>query len=148
MNTQQLARDLWNAIEAQQFDRALGYLTNDFQFSGPVPVPLTGPQWLGVHRAFAAAMPNIAVGYRDGSANDVEATGSIQLSGKHTGELVVPVPGIPRVPATGRTITLPREGFEATVRDGKISSIKVEALPNGGLLGILAQMGVALPDPH
>src|SRR3954465_545316 len=139
MNAQQLAHDLFDAIEAQQFDRALGSLTDDFQFSGPVPVPLNGQQWIGVHRAFATAMPNITVSYQDGSASDGASTGSIQLSGTHTGEFALPMPGIPRVPATGRTITLPREGFAATVRDGKIAAINVEALPNGGLGGILAQ---------
>ena len=33
MEAQQLVSNLWSAIEAQQFDRALDYLACDFQFS-------------------------------------------------------------------------------------------------------------------
>jgi hypothetical protein len=145
MGSQQLVQSLWTAIEAQQFDQALGYLTNDFQFSGPVPVPQSAQAWLGLQAALAKAMPNLTINYQSGSASDNAVTGSVQLIGTHTGEFSVPVPGIPTIPATGRVITLPREAFTATVRDGKVAALHIDAQPDGGMASILAQMGLALP---
>jgi hypothetical protein len=145
MDAQQLVSNLWSAIEAQQFDRALDYLACDFQFSGPVPLPLNSLQWIGMHRAFAAAMPDITINYMpDGDSYGV-VHGSVQLSGTHTSKLDLRIPGVPAVFATGKRITLPREKVDVAVERGKVIVLKVQSLPDGGLMGILAQMGVALP---
>ena len=60
--------------------------------------------------------------------------------------MVPPMPNLPRVAATGREIALPTEALELTVSAGKLSSLKVENVPNGGFLGILKQMGVGVPQ--
>jgi hypothetical protein len=142
---QSLVVDLFDAIEAQQFDRALGYLACDFQFSGPVPVALNSLQWIRMHRAFAAAMPDITINYvPDGDSYGL-VHGSVQLSGTHTNKLDLRIPGVPAVFATGKRITLPREKVDVAVEQGKVVVLQAESLPAGGLMGILAQMGVALP---
>ena len=145
MDAQQLVSDLWSAIEAQQFDRALDYLASDFQFSGPVPVPLNSLQWISMHRAFAAAMPDITVNYIPSGDSYGVVHGSVQLSGTHTNKLDLRIPGVPAVFATGKRITLPREKVDVAVERGKVIVLKVESLPDSGLMGILTQMGVALP---
>jgi hypothetical protein len=145
MYTQSLVVDLFDAIEAQQFDRALDYLASDFQFIGPVPVPLNSLQWIRMHRALAAAMPDITVNYIPSGESYGVVHGSVQLSGTHTTKLDLRLPGVPSVPATGKRITLPREKIDIAVERGKVVVLQVESLPDGGLMGILAQMGVALP---
>lgn len=147
MNAQQLVFNLWSAIEAQQFDRALDYLACDFQFSGPVPVPvpLNSLQWISMHRAFAAAMPDIIINYMPGGDSYGVVHGSVQLTGTHTTKLDLRIPGVPSVFATGKRITLPREKVDVAIERGKVIVLNVESLPDGGLMGILAQMGVALP---
>ena len=142
MNTLELVRNLWKAIESQNFDRALSYLAHDFQFSGPVPFPLNARQWIDIQRALARAMPDLTVGYQGSTTSSHEVTGSIQFTGHHTGELILPILDVPRIPATGNLIVLSPESFLADVRDGKVYSIYVEALPNGGLPSMLAQMGL------
>jgi|tagenome__1003787_1003787.scaffolds.fasta_scaffold20521424_2 hypothetical protein len=145
MDAQQLVSNLWSAIEAQQFDRALDYLACEFQFSGPVPVPLNSLQWIRMHRAFATAMPDITVNYIPNGDSYGVVHGSVQLTGTHTTKLDLRLPGVPSVFATGKRIALPREKVDVAVERGKVIVLNVENLPDGGLMGILAQMGVALP---
>ena len=145
MDDQQIVANLWSAIEAQQFDRALAYLASDFQLCGAAPTPLNSLQWLGVQRALAAAMPDVTLNYALSGSSYGVVHGSIQLSGTHTQRLELRLPNVPRVPATGKRITLPREKIDVAVERGRITVIKVEQLPDSGLLGLLAQMGVALP---
>jgi len=144
--SQQVAIAIAEAIDAQQWDRALGLLSNDFTFSGATPVPLTGEQWIGVHRALAAAMPDLSLNYfpvaTDGNGT---ARGEVKVTGTQTGDLALPIPGIPRVPASGKAIANPAEHVTITVKDGKATNWDVEHLPNGGVPGILMQLGVALP---
>ena len=145
MNAQELTQQVVNRIDAQDFDGALALLTDDFTFSGAVPQPISGKEWIGVHRALAAAMPDFRVNYVAAGGQNGAAEGTVSLTGTHTGELVLPIPGIPRVPATGKKLVWPKEPVRVTARGGKLSNYRVESVPNGGISGMLKQMGVALP---
>lgn len=101
----------------------------------------------GIHRALAAVMPDLRFNSAPTTSNGSHTTGAVKITGAHTGEFDLPVPGIPRVPATGNAIANPTELVEVTVRDGRVTKWKVEHVPNGGLGGLLSQMGVALPKP-
>lgn len=136
------------AIEKQNWDGALALLSDDFKFSGATPVPLSGEQWIGVHRALGAAMPDLSFNYAPSKSNGSHTSGTVRITGTHRGEFNLPMPGIPRVPATGNAIANPTEHVEVTVKDGRITEWQVETVPNGGLFGILGQMGVALPHPN
>jgi hypothetical protein len=146
MNAQQITQKVLKAIEAQDWDGAQALLSDDFTFSGAVPRPISAHEWLGVHRALANAMPDFRFNYVATGAEDGVAEGTVSLTGTNTGELVVPMPGIPRVAATGKHIALPKERVKVTARGDKLSNYEVEQVPNGGLPGILKQMGVALPN--
>jgi SnoaL-like domain len=145
MNAQELMQQVVKRIEAQDFDGALALLTDDFTFSGAVPQPISGKEWMGVHRALAAAMPDLRFNYLAAGGQNDTAEGTVSLAGTHTGELVLPIPGIPRVPATGKKIVWPKEPVRATTRADKLSNWRVESVPGGGIPGMLKQMGVALP---
>jgi hypothetical protein len=145
MDAQQLVVNLWGAIEAQEFDRALDCLASNFQFSGPAPATLNSLQWIRMHRALAAAMPDLTVSYIPHGDSYGVVHGSVQLLGTHIAKLDLRLPGVPAVFATGKRITLPREKVDVAVEHGKVIVLKLENLPDGGLMGILAQMGVALP---
>lgn len=139
-------RAVTSAIEAQNWDAALAMLSDDFKFSGATPVPLTGEQWIGIHRALGAAMPNLSFNYAPTKSNGSHTVGTVKITGTHRGEFNLPMPGFPRVSATGNAIANPTECVEVTVDDGKITEWQVESVTGGGLPGILAQMGVSLPN--
>lgn len=146
MNAQQITEKVLKAIEDQDWNAALGLLTDDFRFSGAVPQPITAQEWLGVHRALAKAMPDLRFNGKIDHGDNSTAEGTVSLTGTNTGQFDVPIPGIPSVPATGKRLAMPKEPFKVTVRGDKLSSYQVTPVPDGGLPGILKQMGVTVPQ--
>ncbi len=146
MNAQQITQKVLKAIEDQDWNAAQALLADEFTFTGAVPEPINGAAWIGVHRALAHAMPDFRFNYVATGGDDGLAEGVVQLSGTNTGELALPIPGLPRVPATGRKITNPRERVSVRARNGKLVNYEVEHVSDGGVAGILKQMGVAVPS--
>lgn len=145
MNAVETVRAILGAIEACDWERARGYLADDFTFGGAVP-ELIGPDaWLGVHRAFAAAMPDFAFNARGIHEEGGAVVGQMQLTGTQTRELALPVPGIAPIPPTGKRVSLPVETITATLRNDKVASFVVSEVAGGGLPGILAQLGATIP---
>lgn len=144
-NSTRVVNQVTAAIEAQNWDKALSLLADGFVFSGATPNPISGAEWIGVHRALGAAMPDLRMNYIPSVSNGTHTEGTVKLTGTHTGEFSAPMPGLPRVAATGKAIANPTEHVWVAVKDGKLTEWRVEQVPSGGLLGILKQMGVALP---
>jgi len=140
-----ITSDVLAAIEGQDFVKARSLLSDDFQFVGATPQPLSAEQWLGVHQAFAAAMPDFSFHANVTRAGDDKAEGSVQVGGTHTGVLSLPIPGIPTIPPTGKAILNPVERIWVTAKDGKLTRYEIEHLSNGGVSGILAQVGATVP---
>lgn len=145
MNAQQITEKVLKAIENQDWGSAQALLADDFTFSGATPQPISGPEWLGIHRALAAAMPDLRFNYVPAGGDDRAAEGTVQVTGTNTGDLALPIPGLPRVPATAKRIANPKEHIWVKTRGDKLVNYEVEKVPDGGVFGILKQMGVALP---
>lgn len=143
-SAQQLMKQVFGAIEANDFEGARALLSDDFKFSGAVPEPISADAWLGVHRALGAAMPDFSFHYIATGGSGDASEGTVQVGGTHTGEFVAPIPGIPNVPAAGKRILNPKERIWVTARNGKVTGLVVEKVPDAGLFGILKQMGAAL----
>ena len=90
-------------------------------------------------------MPDWKFNGKDFKQNCDKVTVTFQISGTQTGELSLPMPGFPKVPATGKHVSLPQEGMTFTVKDGKISRIESANVAGGGVPGVLAQLGVPMP---
>ncbi len=146
MNAQQIAQKVTAAIEDQDWVAAQALLAANFTFSGAVPQPISGAEWLAIHRALAKAMPDLRLNYAGLGGDDGLAEGTVQLRGTNTGELVLPIPGLPQVPATGRNITLPREHVRVKAQGDQLINWEVQPVSDGGVIGILKQMGVAVPQ--
>ena len=69
-------------------------------------------------------------------------------AGRGTGPFksYLPMPGFHKFPASGKHIALPKEGITITVRNGKIARLESEVVPGGGVNGVLAQLGVPVPQ--
>lgn len=119
-------------------------LDDDFQFSGPVPQPLNAQGFIGFMHTILAAMPNFAF-----NASGFEESGDTILvktyiTGTHTGTLILP--GMPEIPATNIQVCMPEERQMYTLKNGKIYRLDIESGPEGGVPGLLKQIGVALPQ--
>ncbi len=145
MNTQELAQAFARALNAGDWDTVASYLADDFQFSGPVPEPVGAAEWIGLNRTLQAGMPDMSINLRIVAVSGDEIQSEDQLTGTHTSDLDLTPLGIGVIPATGRSVTLPKETGVARVKDGKIASIHLNTPQDGGIAGLLAQLGVQPP---
>lgn len=138
-----LVLELLHAEEERDFDRVMKMLTNDFVFSGPAPKPVGVKEYMEIHRAFLAAFPDWRFNYTTIKEDENEVTGKVHITGTHTRDLSLPIiPSLGTVQATGKRITLPEEKVHVKLRGSKIARLDVEPVPNGGVMGLLKQIGV------
>ncbi len=69
---------------------------------------------------------------------------AVQITGTHTRDLVLPVPGMPPIPATGKRVSLPEEHITFTFKGDTLASLTSDNVPGGGIPGLLAQIGVPM----
>ena len=85
MNKREIVQDLLDSVQKGDFEKAKSLLTDDFQFSGPIPQPINREAWLGMSASLKTAFPNLDYHFNViGAQGDVVKTTS-QLSGTHTG---------------------------------------------------------------
>lgn len=143
MNVEETARDYVNKMGDPERIRA--FLTPDAMVSGSVlPQPIPGTQALGILGAWTAAIPDIKFDIREVKVNGNDATVQLNWGGTQSGPLSLPFPGMPTIPATGKKVWV-KDTYTLTVRDGKVSYMRLDAPADGGMPGALAQLGVTLP---
>ncbi len=148
MTAIEMASKLFQDIEAKNTTAAAMLLTDDFTFSGPVPQPISGREWLAMHDSLNIAFPDWKFNASDMREEGGKVHGAVQITGTHKGELDLSALGMPNVPATGKSIKLPREEITLTVSNGKFSSLDTPPIDGGGVMGILSQLGVKVPATH
>src|SRR5262245_46828082 len=122
-------------MNAQQWDVAAGYLTDDFTFSGTTPQPLGKQAFLATQQQWLAGVPDWHVmleSLRE-EGNTVQA--SVRITGTQTNTLTLP--GQPALPATGKHFSVVNS-MSAAMRGERIAAIT--AVP--GSPGIFEQLGV------
>jgi len=145
MSSEQLVRELFEALETRRYTQALSYISDSFVHTGSLPQPQNKYQWVANLQALMNAMPDLCLGANDicGADNRVRLT--FQLNGTHTAQLKFPSPGMPCLPPTGKKVVLPRQRAIITVRDGLVVALNMERLPNGGIPGVLQQITARRP---
>lgn len=133
------------ALEAREFEKAASYLADDFVLSGPVPQPIGKQEFIAVQTAFENAFEDWAFNSHDEVEQGDKVIAAVQITGTHTRDLVVPIPGMPTIPATHKKVSLPEEHLEFTFKGDKIVSLTSDNVPGGGVPGVLQQIGVPLP---
>ena len=145
MQALEMANKLFQAIEAKDTTAAAKLISDDFTFSGPVPQPISGAEWLGMQQALGKAFPDWKFNASDLREEGGKVRGAVQITGTQKGELDLTALGMPNVLATGKAIKLPREEITLTVSGGKFTSLSTAATEGAGVMGILSQLGVKVP---
>jgi predicted ester cyclase len=133
------------ATEAGDFAKMDVMIADDFSMSGPVPMPVGKREFVGLMMALLKAMPDWSFNAKDYKENGDQVTVMIGITGTQTGELQLPMPGMPAIPPSGKKVSLPPESSTFTVKKGKLAKLEVASTPNGGVMGILSQLGVNMP---
>ncbi len=138
-----LVLELFHAEEEKDFDKVGRYLTNDFEFSGPIPKPMGSKEYIEIHRQLLSAIPDWRFNFTLIKETENEVTGKVHVTGTHTRDLSLPmIPNLGTVHATGGKISLPEEKVHIKFKGNKIYRIDVGSVPNGGVMGLLSQIGV------
>ena len=147
MSAEEITRAIYAAVEARDWDAFASYLSDGMELSGPTPEPISGEQWVELHRILSVAFPDWSF-----NLSDVQVTGNVartthQITGTHKGDLDLSSMGMPVIPATGKAVKLPVEHANVTVEGGKVIRVHAEVPAGGGVPGILQQLGVEMPPP-
>jgi predicted ester cyclase len=145
MSAKDVVKEGLAATEAGDFEKLETMIADDFSMSGPVPMPVGKREFIGLMMAMLKAMPDWRFNAGEYQENGDQVTVPLQISGTQTGELQLPMPGMPPIPASGKKVSLPSEPSTFTVQNGKLTKLEVESTPNGGVMGILSQLGVNMP---
>lgn len=145
MTNKDLVEKAFGAIESCNFEESAKYFADDMVFEGPVPEPITKEAFLNLHRAMLAGIPDWKFNFQNVREEGDSVVGQVQVSGTQTHDLPPLIPGLPSVPATGRSFANPVEGIEIVCQGGLITKIRAESVPDGGVTGVLTQLGVELP---
>jgi hypothetical protein len=142
----EIVKSAYATIEAGKLSKFADMLTEDLVFSGPVPEPIGKREYVGLITALVAAIPDWKFNGKDFKQIGDKVTVTVQVTGTQTGELKIPLPGFPKVPATRKRISLDKQPTTFTIKSNKICRIEAEPSARTGVPGILAQLGVAMPQ--
>ena len=145
MDTKATVQSLMDAIQMGDFEKAKSHLSSDFKFSGPVPEPISGEEWLGMSANLKAAFPDLNYQFKVEGVNGDTINISAELQGTHKGDLDLTSMNMGVIPATNKSFEAAHEHGVATLRDGKITAWAMEHTEGAGLMAILGQLGVKIP---
>jgi hypothetical protein len=146
MNSIDLAKSGIAAIEAGNFDFIRDNTTDDMMFNAPGGMSLDRKGFINVQRALNKAFPDLRFSASNFKQVGDRVTYTIQISGTHTSVLDLQLPNLPVLQPTNKHIRLPQEPVTVYFRDGKVSRIDLAEVQGGGLMGIMSQLGVKIPQ--
>jgi predicted ester cyclase len=145
MNKREIVQTLLDSVQKGDFEKAKSLLSDDFQFSGPIPEPVNREAWIGMSSSLKTAFPDLDYRFNVIGADDDVVKTTSQLSGTHSGSFDLTNMNMGVIPATNKAFSAKLEKTKITVKENKITSWAVEPTQGAGLNAILDQLGVKLP---
>lgn len=145
MNKREIVQTLMDCVQKGDFAKAKSLLTDDFQFSGPMPQPVNREAWLAMSASLKTAFPDLNYHFNIIGSDDDSVKTTSQLSGTHTGPFDLTAMKMGIIPATNKAFSAKLEKNKLTVKENKITSWAVEPTEGAGVNAILGQLDVKLP---
>lgn len=145
MKASKVVEEFAAAIENNDFTKADNFLSKDFRMVGDTPEPLGSNEFLGMLRAFKKGMPDFRFNFNITEDRGDHVFLRMQITGTHKNTMPSPIPGVKDIPATNKTVKMPEETVDVTVKDNKITKVKMPHVEGGGVPGLLKQLGVEMP---
>ena len=145
MDSKATVQALFDAVQMGDFQKAQSFLSDDFQFSGPIPQPINGQAWMGISASLKTAFPDLDYQFKVESVDGDAVNISAQLKGTHTGNFDLTAMGMSVIPPTNKSFAATRELGKVAVQDGKVKAWATQGTEGAGLMAILGQLGVKPP---
>ncbi|MBV9256436.1 MAG: hypothetical protein JO215_00300 [Ktedonobacteraceae bacterium] len=71
-------------------------------------------------------------------------TGTMQIAGYQTDSFVLPPLGLPPIPQTANSVSLPAENVKFLLGNNQITRMIVQHVAGGGINGLLRQLGISV----
>jgi predicted ester cyclase len=144
MSVEQVARDFISHMNDAETMKTM--VTADAMASGGVlPQPIPIAEAMKVMDGLMTAFPDLKFEVQKVTVDGNQATVNAMWSGRNSGPLSLPMPGMPAIPATGKMVSV-KDTYIVTVQGDKVSHMQVESPADGGIPAALMQMGVKMPS--
>ena len=130
------------ALEANDLDIAESLLDDNFVMDGWTPKILNKKGFLQLIRGLKEGIPGLIFNLHNIQGEDNAVTGTWQIVGYQTDAFSIPVISLPEIPQMGRSVSLPTEDVEFSVKNNLITRLLVKDSPGGGIRGLVHQLGV------
>lgn len=140
MNTLEIVKKALAEIEKGTIDASM--YSEDMIFSGPVPKPLKRDEYLTLLRNLVGASPDWNFHARNFTVLGDTVKVTVSITGTQTRTLPGLMPGMQALPPTNKRFILPEEHLSIKVCGDKICELVADVVPDGGVIGILTQLGV------
>ena len=148
MNPREIVQALLDSVQRGDFQKARFLVSNDCQFRDGSAEPIRREAWMSINKNLKKAFPDLDYHFHvhrvDGLDGGVVKI-SAELKGTHSGVLDLSPVGLGVTPATDKSFATPREHGRVTIKGDKVASWVIEPIEGGGLMGILNQLGIAVP---
>lgn len=141
----EIVKNLFSAIEQNNFEKAKSYLTSDFKVVGAPPQPIGADEWINFHKIVNKGIPDFKFNFKNGSESGNTVNGVCQVGGTFTNEMPSFSQGKAAIKPTNKTVFNPKENVTVTFKGEKIQTLTVEKVQDGGMNGFLKKIGAELP---
>jgi hypothetical protein len=138
MTAQEIFRQYTDAIDRGDIAAAAALVDDDFRLEGAGLDGVRKPEFIAAMKAQLDAFPD----YSENPTNIEEREDTVHFVAHVTGTQrhALVFPGMSPVPPSGRRIQLPPEPAWVRVKDNKLMLYHVQAVPGGGVQGIIEQL--------
>ena len=144
MTVEQVARDFVSHMtdtEKMETMATAGAMAS----GGVLPQPIPMMEAMKIMAGLTTAFPDLKFDVQQVTVNGNQATVHALWSGKNTGQLSLPMPGMPALPATGKMVSV-KDTYIITVDGDKVSHIQVDSPADGGIPAMMTQLGIQMPN--
>jgi len=142
MMKEEIVLAFFSAIESKHWEKLSDLTTSDFLFWGPMPSPLDKATYIELQKAIQHAIPDWSYHLSNMSHRENCIIVTVHISGTHTEEFTLPIPGVEPVPPTNIKFELPIEGVILTFKEDKIFDLRVEDVYYKGLKVLFEKLGL------
>ena len=137
-----IVKNFMIALDNNEQDQWGDYLADDFTFSGWTPQPLVKSDFLQVLAGLKEGLPGLIFNLHNVREDGDKVLGTWQVVGYQSDSFNLPALGLPPIPQMARSVSLPTEDVTYVVENGHIVRIAVQPNRNGGIKGLLRQLGI------
>ncbi len=135
-------RTFMTALETNDQDTAANFLKEDFTFSGWTPQPLNKKDFLIIINGLKIGFPGLIFNLHNVDEQEDTVTATMQIAGYQANSFVLPPLGLPPIPQTANSVSLPAEDVKFLLANNQITRMVVKSTPGGGITGLLHQLGI------